>query len=314
MRQASSLQVESAPPPRRGVLQSIVLGTARGPVAARVLEGVFYALVIAALAGACLAVGVVAASPRADALQQAALVGAVIVAGGVMVSLCARIAELFGQRARDLTADAIFRAVREGRPAPAYSLYLRPFVSTDSIEDYGAAIAVPGAGLALGGERFELEAQVERATRGLGRLIGLGGQVEHIGAGRVTVGEQEWRDAIRTLMQNSRIIVILPGARQGTLEEIDMVLGGDLVRKTVFLDPPNLGRNKRFDHAGEWEKVRAAFAAKGFDLPAEDRRGALLFYGREKKPALRERLHIDADDHIERLFRRVIKMLKTQGA
>jgi hypothetical protein len=159
-----------------------------------------------------------------------------------------------------------------------------------------------------------LEAQVERATRRLGRLIGLGGQVEHIGAGRVSVDERAWRDAVRTLMEHARLIVMLPGAREGTLEEIEMVLGSDLVRKTVFLDPPNVGARGRFDHAGEWRKVQAVFAAKGFELPDEDRRGALLFYGRERSPILRERLHIDADDHIERLFGRVIKLLKTHGA
>lgn len=316
MRQASTLAVDNpeAAAPRLGPLRRVVIWTAAGPKTARVLEGVFYILVAAALAGVCVAIGLIGASPLADALRQGVALGGAIVAGGALVTLFARVAELYGQRARDLEAEAIFQAVRAGRPAPPYSLYLRPFASTDSIEDYGAAIAVPGAGLALSGERFELEAQVERATRRLGRLIGLGGQVEHIGAGRVTVGERAWREAIRTLMENARIIVMLPGARQGTLEEIEMVLGADLVRKTVFLDPPNLGASKRFDHAGEWKKVQAAFAAKGFELPDEDRRGSLLFYGREKAPALRERLHIDADDHIERLFGRVVKLLKTHGA
>lgn len=299
--------------PRRGILQRFAQATAPNPGVARALEILFYVLVAVALAATCAGVALVAAAPVTDEIRRAVRVGFVIVAGGAVITLISRLAELYGQRARDIDADKIFLGMRGGaEPVEPYSLYLRPFASTDAIAEQGVSATLPGVGVAFSGERFELEAQVERATRRLGRLIGLGAQGEHIGAGRVTVGEQEWRDAVRTLMQNARLIVMLPSARPGTLEEIDMVLSTDLVRKTVFLDPPNLSARARFDHASEWEAVQAAFTQRGYTLPAEDRRGALLYYGEEKAPALKERLHIDAEDNIERLFGRVIKQL-TRG-
>lgn len=294
---------------RRGLIRRLVLATAPGPLVARGLELVCYGAVIAALAATCWAIFLIADSLVADAVVRGGVIFLVIGAGAALVSLVGRFAELYGQRARDIEADRIFSAVRAGGTAPLYTLYLRPFASTDSIEDYSTAVMMPGLGITFGGERFELEAQVERATRRIGRLIGLGAPVEHVGAGRVTVGEGEWREAIHALMNGARLIVILPSSRAGTLEEVSMVLGSDLVRKTVFLDPPNVGSRERFDHVREWSKVQAAFAEKGFELPKEDRRGRLLFFGDAKTPVFGERLHIEAEDRIERLFGRVAREL-----
>jgi len=239
------------------------------------------------------------------------LVGVIVVAtlaSSVALTLFSSLGELYGQRARDLRAQAIFERLRNGQPPPPYSLYLRPFASTDAISEGVASTMVGVSGLSL--ERVELETQIERATRPLGLLVALGAPLEHVGAGRIRVPDEAWQDAIKLLMREARLIVMLPSSRAGTLEEIDMILESGLIERTVLIDPPNLGHVKGYDHAAEWAKVQEAFSAHKFDLPAESSKGALLFYGPERAPALKERLDIDADDRIERLFRRVLKHLK----
>ncbi len=287
-----------------------VAALAPGPWVGRVAEVAFNALA-ALLLFACIgAIAIVVERGADNPLLFAGGIGAALALGAALVSLAGLSAELMGQRARDLEAQAIYDALRDGREAQPFSLYLRPFLSTGAFSER-ETVAATGAlqGLGLAGVTFELEAQVERAARRIGKLIGLGASLEHIGAGRVVVSEEEWRQAVRLLMRKARLIVMLPSSRPGTLAEIDMVLSDpELVGKTVFLDPPNLA-DSPYDHHGEWTAVQAAFAAQGFSLPPEHRGGLLLHYGRSKTPELKERLEIDADDRIERLFNRVLKRL-----
>lgn len=288
-------------------LKRIVLATRRAP-AARTLEFLLYMSALAALASTLVGVVLVTAASLLHDIWLVFALLSIIVAGSLAVALLTTAAELYGQRARDIEAQTIYERAAQGGEVRPFCLYLRPFISTGAIADSGGPAMVMGAGVGgVFGERFELELQVERAARRLGRLIGLGEPLEHIGAGRVLVTENEWREAVGVLMRRAELIVMLPSSRAGTLEEINTVLSGELIRKTVFVDPPNIGRADSYDHAREWSDVQAAFQAHGFDLPAEDRRGVLLYFGAEKTPKLCERLHIDADDRVERLFRTVIR-------
>lgn len=223
-----------------------------------------------------------------------------IAVGAVGATILSTLAELYGQHARDIRAAAIFDALRRGETPPHYSLYLRPFASTNVI---GKTV-----GVGLQSERIELEAQIERATRPIGRLIALGAPLEHIGAGRILAGEQEWRAAIDLLLKHAQLIVMLPSSRAGTLQEISMILGSDLITRTVMIDPPNFDAPRRvYDQAAEWAKVQAAFKQASFQLPDEKRGGTLIFFGDRREPLLKEHLDIDAEDRIERLFRRIIR-------
>ncbi len=293
-----------------GILQKLVSATHSAP-AARALELVQYVIAAAWLCAAVVAYALTAATFGVfDAATVPGLVGAIVL-GALGVSLFAEWGELYGQHARDLMAQAIFESVRRGKPDSAYSLYLRPFVSTDAISETQLAPA-GGVGLgALSSERFELEAQIERAVRSIGPLIALGAPLEHIGAGRVAVSEGQWREAIRLLMSNASLIIMLPSSRAGTLEEIAMILDSDLISRTIIVDPPNLASARRFDQAHEWAAVQGAFVKYGFELPDDSHSGMLVYFGRGRKPQLREHLDIDAEDRVARLFRRVAKTIGT---
>jgi|CXWL01.1.fsa_nt_gi hypothetical protein len=249
----------------------------------------------------------------AMAMRQLGLVGLDVVVfpmlailiGAIGVTVLATWAELYGQRARDLGANAVFEALQRGQTPRPYSLYLRPFASTNVIG------GIVGVGMLA--ERIELEAQIERATRRFGPLVALGAPLEHIGAGRIQVEEEAWRGAISALMAHAQLIIMLPSSHGGTLQEIAMILGSDLIKRTVMIDPPNLRKSSRFDPAAEWAKVRETFRAASYELPSDMRNGALLYFGGRRQPLLKERLDIDAEDRIERLFRRLLK-LKTSKA
>jgi hypothetical protein len=269
----------------------------------RVWEVAAYVAAIAWLALVFVVLATLAQSAQLTTLGLGlALLLAIFVAGAGATGLT-WLADLFGQNARDVEAKAIFDQLRRGE-APAYTLYLRPFAATDQIADsVGAAMIGPGALIA---ERVELEHQIERAVRRLGPLVALGKPLEHIGAGRIKVSDAEWRDAIRLLMNKARLIIMLPSSRTGTLEEIGMVLGSELIRRTILIDPPNLRASRKYNQEKEWRKVQEAFAAANLALPDDTKRGALVFYGDDNKAEI-ERLDIDADDRIAAFFRNVLK-------
>ena len=281
------------------LLKSIVSRT-RGIGASRRLEGITYvgagAWLLATIAATLLLTRYVNLGGYGTIVFPA--LG--IAVGALGATILSTLAELYGQHARDIRAAAIYEALRRGEAPPPYSLYLRPFASTNVI---GKTV-----GVGLQSERIELEAQIERATRPIGRLIALGAPLEHIGAGRILAGEQEWRPAIDLLLKHAQLIVMLPSSRAGTLQEIALILGSDLITRTVMIDPPNIDvPRKHYDHATEWAKVQAAFQQASFQLPDENRAGTLIFFGDRREPLLKEHLDIDAEDRIERLFRRITR-------
>jgi len=287
----------------------IIVSATTSAMLARALQVIFYAFALLWLAGAFAGAAVVAMGASLTDLQLwGMLLGAILIAA-LGVTILSFWADLYGQRTRDLRAKAIFDALTRGETPPPYTLYLRPFLSTGAFSEIGAGASVVGMPLSgLGGAEVELEAQIEGAVRPLGRMVALGQPLEHNGAGRILVGETEWQSAIRLLMTQAKLIIMLPSSRQGTLEEIDMILGSELIERTVFIDPPNLARKHRFDHVADWKLVREAFEARGYTIPKDSHAGLLMFFGQERAPRFKERLDIDADDRIARLFRRVIKV------
>ncbi len=283
-----------------GPLKFIVSMT-RNAGAARALEVLGYVLAGAWLIAAFVLIPALSSRLPLAVGERTFGILAAIVLGAVGVSVFGALAELYGQRARDIAANTIFEALARGETPPPYALYLRPFASTNVI--------ARDVGIGITAERIELEGQIERATRPIGRLVALGAPLEHIGAGRIQVPDDQWRDAIHKLLKHARLIVLLPSARAGTLEEIAMILKTDMATRTVLIDPPNLG-GSRFDHAGEWAKLQTVFKDAAYELPAEKPSGTLLFYGDQRMPLLHENLNIDAEDRVERLFKRALRHAK----
>jgi len=288
----------------------------RDPAASR-RAGVAWHIASALALGAC-AIGILWFATADHGLSRAVALGgagALVLVAALAIATFGELGDLSLQYARDLRAQAIFEALGRGETPPPYVVYLRPFSSTDQVESVVmAAVASGMQGSALGFvmTRYELEQQIERATRHLGSLVCLGQSLEHVGAGRIAVDDASWKEAVLRLCGKAALIVMLPSSRSGTLWEIEHVLTSNLIDRTVFIDPPNaaISDKKRYDQSREWRAVRDAFAAKGFTMPPDSRVGRLLFFGQARAPTLRARLDIDAEDNIARFFRSVIRIRK----
>lgn len=270
--------------------------------------------VAAVLTGAALTI---AAHHRLNtsSLSNAALVGLMLGATAIAVGL-AHAGALCAQRARDLFATDVLARLRRGELAPRFTLYLRPFASTDAFSKTQVQLMPSGLragsrGVLLPPERFELEAQLARAVEPIGPLVALGAPLEHFGAGRVQVGDDEWQEAVAQLLLAAELIVLLPSSRKGTLWEISKILTADVVARTVVVDPPDgsvawVGADddelEDYDHAAEWTAVRRAFAKRGYALPANDPRGQLMFFGPEHQPIRTHRLDITSTGRLRRFF------------
>lgn len=235
----------------------------------------------------------------------------IVCVSAVIISYLGYAAELSGQQARDITAKSIFSTVRSEDASRPFILYLRPFSSTDEIALTQIDLTSGSRGMSFfAGEVVELEAQFERASRAIGSLICLGRPLEHFGAGRVLTSEAEWIETVEALMKDATMIVVLPSTNSGTAREIDIILSGNLVRKTMFVDAPRSEKDSEYRNDIEWPGIQKLFEKNGYKLPAQRRSGQVFFYGDQVTPHFISRLDISDEDHIRVQFRKIINWLK----
>jgi|GEM_PF-2790449 len=237
-----------------------------------------------------------------------------LVAGMLAGQACLEWIHLYGQRGRDLRANKLAAALNAGEGATErFVLYLRPFASTDRIDTYTAQTfeiqgAQPGmVSHGLAPQRMEFERQVEEALRPFGLLVGLGRPLEHLGAGRIQISDEDWKMTIRRLMDAADLIVLLPSARGGTIWEVDQLLESGAIAKTIVIDPPNPpdAVADGFDLAAEWANIREAFAGHGYDLPPDNPRGVQIYFGDQKTPIKQTDLPFSSQGPLKSLARQV---------
>jgi hypothetical protein len=294
------------------VLRTIASGWGDGPSARRAALLSRALAVVALLVCAPALVGLFALEASLSTALTFASASAIALVASAAVASFDELGDLSEQRARDLDAQSIYDQIRRGETPQPYAVYLRPFSSTGQIESLALsalASGIGGSALGFSVTRFELEQQVERAARGVGPLVCLGKGLEHVGAGRLEVSDDDWRAAVLALITHAKLIVMLPSSRPGTLWEIEHVLESGAVERTVFIDPPNtvLTDKRLYDQAKEWNAVRDAFAKRGYQMPDDSRIGRLLFFGASRTPQMQALLDIDAEDNIAKFFKAVLK-------
>lgn len=203
------------------------------------------------------------------------------------------------QRELDLRASELVGWVKDGRPVEPFALYLRPFVTTERL------VAQPVADFGSGDDfpvHLDVETLLARALRQDLDLVGLGrpGEIE-VGAGRVVSDEGEWRDIVQAMARKATLIVMVPLARPGTLEELRFLVTNELLPKTILLMPEAVGspasgvvttteRDRLFDAGfrrytgsehhldlpAEWTAAIEAGRRIGVELPPQAGVGALF--------------------------------------
>lgn len=143
--------------------------------------------------------------------------------------------------------------------APAYALYLRPFLSdSDGLKSGMSKLSFyfGGFGFVAGdrgtGHSLTPEAKLAESIEDMLRLplvvVGIPtSDIDSIeGAGRVLL-DSNWKNEVQELIRYSRLIIILPSNNEGTLFEVETIVSNTaFLEKTVFLIPPR-GENDELD-------------------------------------------------------------------
>ena len=246
-------------------------------------------------------------------------VGAIV--GGILLSqMFYDLGVWVGQRRRDIDAAALWSVLRDGHPTDRpFTLYLRPFASMDQIDAESARLVnVATAGgpmLSVTSDRRELESEVELGMRRIGPLVALGAPLEHVGAGRIRVDDSIWQDAIERLMDEARLIVLLPSARPGTYWEIQRILTAGRLLKTIVVDPPDDLRptDAIYDPSEEWDDIRRVFASHGYQLPEDDPEGLLLYFGQARTPVLVQNFSMNGAQSVRLFAQKVLQDVGVQA-
>ena len=226
---------------------------------------------------------------------------------------------VFRQRARDAFAASVFGQLQSGRKPPAFSLYLRPFNFTGqaATADLLAGALQQGAGTAsryLSKIAFDLEAPLMRATAGVAPLVCLGQPLDHIGAGRILVPDEGWKEAIHLLMAQADCIFIIPSTRPGTLWEIDSMVETGTIKKCVFIDLKDSKKaHELFRQEKEWPDIRTSLLAAGFELPDNSKSGSIFAFAGTKQPRFQKKFSRSASA-MRNLVRKVLRSAKKEPA
>ncbi|MEO0883768.1 MAG: hypothetical protein AAFY34_13710 [Pseudomonadota bacterium] len=270
--------------------------------------GMFGSVLLGAIGGAY-----VASRPFLGGLTALSLFLSMVAIGMIVAEGFFSVEGLYGQRRRDLAAENIWTMLRDGSaPDNPFVLYLRPFSSTDAIsETKVSAIPVQTSGgrqLIIGTDNLEFETQIEQAVRPIGTLVGLGDPLEHEGAGRIRLHDDIWQDAVRKLMHEATLIILLPSPDGGTRWEVETLLRSGLLQKAIIVDPPNhASRRKTYDPVSEWAEARRVFAEQGYTLPEDAPDGQLIWFGEGRAPADRHQLSLDEVADMRRFFKRIAR-------
>jgi hypothetical protein len=174
--------------------------------------------------------------------------------------------------------------------APRYFLYLRPFFLTRRMD-----LANPKRGSSpmlvsyhRETETTDLETMLERAVRKSGPLIALGQPGEIIGAGRLSVPDEDWKLPFEALARAAVCIFVIPSQRTGTAWEIKWLRDNTYLAKCVFIMPPRIKTKEKInwrkrklvritvDMKTLWTEAARILGDSGIHLPTYSEAGLLF--------------------------------------
>jgi hypothetical protein len=182
------------------------------------------------------------------------------------------------QARRDDIAAGIFNDLVSTKDPGCFGLYLRPFASRGLFEkprEFGGVFDA---------ETDDLEGAIitSLSSKEL-PFLALGTPGEAVGAGRITICEDQWQPVVKLLCDRAAVIVLLLSARPGTQFEIEHILNHGHTEKTVFIGPPKLHswteafqKSDGLAPSKEYERMRALFDRTDLVLPPWKSTGNIL--------------------------------------
>lgn len=241
----------------------------------------YYCYILAALSVALYQLERSGAAAETSVWPTIALSAVFLVTGRLLT----KIVDSHQQAKRDRYATALFsRLVRQRsveEDIASYALYLRPFSTTGRL-----IVANPKRrwlpilpSYFAHEETLEFETLLSDALTPDLPLIALGRPGEHIGAGRLAVPDEEWREVFQRLIRNAKWILMIPSDEGETRWEVEQLVTQGYLSKTLFVMPPML-RSRQPDVAEYWERVRSGLQTLSIQLPRYIRAGQLFRLGR----------------------------------
>lgn len=205
------------------------------------------------------------------------------------------------------------------RKRPRFALYLRPFVSTGTLDTQ------------QGADALDLETVLSYAVRPELSLIGLNRPQEQaiVGAGYIYGADEDWFERFQKLANNAAVIFLLPSAHRGTLDEVQWVVENRAFAKCVFLMPETVtGEGYQANvsipstvrvyedrinyHAPDWAQMRTAvFERLKILLPEYQDSGAAFMLDESGEVRLLEPLGLSRFTlkvmRLRRVIRRVLR-------
>jgi hypothetical protein len=226
---------------------------------------------------------------------------------GFIINVVQQVENAWERQKRDHREKQFLKKLLEsfkGSTYPEFSLYLRPFCSTGTLDTQGR---IGGAA-----EPLDLETVLAKAVAPRLRLLALSRptEAEVIGADRLYLPDTGWWPPFQKLALRATNIFLLPSQHQGTLHEIQWLFGQGHLKKCIFIMPetPSGGGWKRqivvtipkavvmtenpdIDHASNWRlAVNAVKEETGVALPEYDERGAVFTLNTDGSLRAREAL------------------------
>jgi hypothetical protein len=169
------------------------------------------------------------------------------------------------QKVRDDLASTIWDELQQGKH-PRYAVYLRSFwqegkSTVDGNFEYGSFGWFDSP-------KRDFEYFLASALQDDTPVIGLGRNGPTVGLGQIQTDDATWQAKVKQLCLHATAIYISPLHTEGTRWEARMLRDEGLLRKTVFIMPPQDGISwKQSELAKKWNAARDSYQAEGFEIP-----------------------------------------------
>lgn len=197
------------------------------------------------------------------------------VAVGIWFFLAAGLAKRFGssarsiaQQERDHQAEQDYQKVKNGGSLE-FALYLRPFrMDTRMIrKTVGAKLGIISYSYYTGNDQIYLEDML-RQVIGDYPVVGIGPSER--GIGKIAAPESQWKEDVRLLATNAKLIFLIPFDSPGCLWELQLLRENQLLNKTVFIIPPRAftkGSTVEEHTLKDWKRIQCYYSECCLQLP-----------------------------------------------
>lgn len=172
------------------------------------------------------------------------------------------------QETIDEIAQEIFESVTNNIEHIPYSLYLRPFDTTDRLMTQKAQTVI-GSGM-----HIDFETLLHRVLEPYFFMCGLGRKGEMLGAGRIQTNDDIWYKYFQILVENADLVLMIPSDHEGTLTEMQYLTEQKLLYKCIYIMPETIDEN--LDYESKWKRTQKSALKLGWEIPFYDSSGGVF--------------------------------------